>query len=534
MSERQYTTGIYGRTSKDDARRLTIENQQIVLRQWATTDPLVSSLVGEYWDDGVSGKTPLWERPAGRRLLEDAEAGRLQALAVVYADRFGRTLLDGLQAVKQLEALGVKLVAVNDGWDARRDDSPLYFQFRIMFAEEEYRRIRQRCEAGKRRAMDRDGAPPGGPLVFGYRMDAHGRFVPDPVEAPVVRRIFEMAREGYTNLEILAWVRTTGVPAGLKHQRRAHGSQPVVAASQRQAQWHPTKIGKILRNRVYIGERRWSGRVFPCEPLVSIDDFDSVQAMNRRRSAIRGVQSEPRCLLSGLLTCATCGSKYHHKKHGIRRKNGQRYEYRMYICDGARRTRKSWGEGCRTKMIHVDRLDAEVWSLIESYLADPEALVRKVVAADRVVSGEVAGLAAEEGRLTAELEGVEREAASVWEEQKANGWPLSWVTPRLNELNAKRERLTAALTDVRRRSASLTVSREQSEAVAAGLATVRARLRAGLSLAEKHAIARLVVAGGVVKTVGEGRAKKAEVTVRIRWGDYLSNADPVAPSVPDD
>ena len=51
-------------------------------------EPLVERVVGEFWDDGVTGKLPLWERPAGRLLLEEVQAGRVQAVAVKYADRF--------------------------------------------------------------------------------------------------------------------------------------------------------------------------------------------------------------------------------------------------------------------------------------------------------------------------------------------------------------------------------------------------------------------------------------------------------------
>src|SRR5262252_1307693 len=183
--QRQLATALYGRTSKDDPRRVTIEIQQRGLRDWAGRDALVGA-VEEYWDDGVTGKTPLWERPQGRRLFESVKAGRLRCMAVMYSDRFGRTLLDGLLAVRELETLGVKLVAVHDGWDSRREDSPVYFQFRMMMAEEEHRRINQRTRDGKNRAIVRDGAPPSGAISFGYRMDSGGRLTIEPGEAAVV------------------------------------------------------------------------------------------------------------------------------------------------------------------------------------------------------------------------------------------------------------------------------------------------------------------------------------------------------------
>src|SRR5262249_24562273 len=132
MHKQRYPTALYGGTSKDDPSRVTTEIQQQALHDWSGRDPLVESVVDEYWDDGVTGKLPLWERPEVKRLLGDIQSGRIKSVAVAYADRFGRTLLDGLQAVKRLEELGVKLVAVNDGWDARRNDSPLYFQVRMI------------------------------------------------------------------------------------------------------------------------------------------------------------------------------------------------------------------------------------------------------------------------------------------------------------------------------------------------------------------------------------------------------------------
>src|SRR5262245_1437455 len=232
----RYRTGLYGRTSKDDRKKVTIDIQKTRLARWAATDDQVAEVAGEYWDDGVSGKVKMADRPDGARLLADVKEGRLDAVAVLYCDRFGRTTKDGLIVADELEDLGVKLTCVEDGWDSRRNDSPLYFQIRLALAEEEHRRIGQRMRDGKSRAMDRDNAPPGGPLTFGYRMDARGQYVIDPVEGPVVIRIFEMALAGLSNFEILAWCQTLGLPAGRKFQRRAEGAEPVVCAHQINAQ----------------------------------------------------------------------------------------------------------------------------------------------------------------------------------------------------------------------------------------------------------------------------------------------------------
>jgi site-specific DNA recombinase len=526
---RQFATALYGRTSKDDPKRVTIEIQQQTLREWALRDPLVSSLVGEYWDDGVTGKLPLWERPEGRRLLEDVRAGRIESVAVAYSDRFGRTLLDGLQGVKALEDQGVKLVAVNDGWDARRNDSPLYFQFRMMMAEEEHRRILKRMTDGKLRAMERDGAPPGGPLTFGYTSDAHGRFVMSPVEAPVVIRIFEMALEGYSNQKILAWVLTQGVPAGRKQQKRAPGSLPQVVRGQEGARWHLTKIGRILRDRTYLGERKWGGRVFPCPALVDQETFDRVQLACQDRSRPLGTRGHlDKSLLSGMLICAACGEPYYFRANCVRRKDGRMDRYRRYLCDGFRR-----GKGCRAKALPADETDEDVWGIVKEYLSNPEELVRKVIAADQQLGAGLADLDAAESRCEAVLAAIEEEVRQVWDEQRANGWPTAWVAPRLNELKARRDGVCAEQAELRRRKATVQLDRDQTEAVVSIVGRIRRRLSENLTAEEKAEIVRAVLAGGVVHTTGMGKGRTAEVTILVRWGDLLAPDQPACcPKLP--
>jgi site-specific DNA recombinase len=46
-----------------------------------------------YKDEAVSGTVPLHERLAGRELLEDAKAGKLDVVLVYKLDRIGRALL---------------------------------------------------------------------------------------------------------------------------------------------------------------------------------------------------------------------------------------------------------------------------------------------------------------------------------------------------------------------------------------------------------------------------------------------------------
>jgi site-specific DNA recombinase len=66
-------------------------------------------VVDTYPDDGVLGTIPLEERSEGRRLLEDAKAGKFDTVLVYKLDRLGRTLLVIVEAHDKLAEVGVAL-----------------------------------------------------------------------------------------------------------------------------------------------------------------------------------------------------------------------------------------------------------------------------------------------------------------------------------------------------------------------------------------------------------------------------------------
>ena len=68
-----------------------------------------------YSDDGVSGTVPLERRPEGSQILKDAQQGKFNELLVYKLDRLGRETRLILNAVAELEKLGVARVSVGSG-----------------------------------------------------------------------------------------------------------------------------------------------------------------------------------------------------------------------------------------------------------------------------------------------------------------------------------------------------------------------------------------------------------------------------------
>src|SRR5919107_1875179 len=138
-------------SSEEQRERETIEIQNEFLSQYCRLYGL--DVAGIYKDDGVSGTIPLEERPEGRRLLEDAKAGRFDTVLVYKLDRLGRSLLVIVDAHDRLQAAGVSLRSATEPIDTSNPSGRLVFQLLASFAEYEREIIGERTRAGLHRAF---------------------------------------------------------------------------------------------------------------------------------------------------------------------------------------------------------------------------------------------------------------------------------------------------------------------------------------------------------------------------------------------
>jgi DNA invertase Pin-like site-specific DNA recombinase len=110
-------------------------------------------LVGEYVDEGVSGTKD--RRPALDRLMADAKQRRFDAVLVWKLDRFARSLRHLVNALAELEALGVAFVSLKDNVDLSTPSGRLMVQIIGAMAEFERSLIAERVRAGLQNARRR-------------------------------------------------------------------------------------------------------------------------------------------------------------------------------------------------------------------------------------------------------------------------------------------------------------------------------------------------------------------------------------------
>ncbi len=154
------------------------------------------------YDDGArQGDDP--DREDFLRML--AEADQFDVLLIRDLDRFSRSLAIYASAVDDLVAAGVTLYEFyGDGTGIRKldldnEDGRALADIKAVFAQMEKAKTKRRVRQAKG-ARAKAGGHPGGKRPFGYQYpsrDPDDRPAPllvDPVEAAVIRRMFDMAQ----------------------------------------------------------------------------------------------------------------------------------------------------------------------------------------------------------------------------------------------------------------------------------------------------------------------------------------------------
>src|SRR4029079_1350517 len=140
---------IYVRLSTD---KQTLENQVRELRQIAERRGW--DIVEEYHDAGISGARGREARPGLDQMLKDAQRRRFDVIMAWAIDRLGRSLIDLLGTIQTLEACGVDLYLDQQAIDTTTPAGKLMFQVTGAFAEFERSMIKQRINAGLKRAVE--------------------------------------------------------------------------------------------------------------------------------------------------------------------------------------------------------------------------------------------------------------------------------------------------------------------------------------------------------------------------------------------
>ena len=336
-------TPLYERLSRDDelqGESNSISNQKQMLEDFARRNGLPNPT--HFTDDGISGTR--FDRPGFLAMMEEVEAGRVEAIVIKDMSRLGRDYLKVGQVMEVLRQRGVRLIAINDGVDSLKGDddfTPFRNIMNEFYARDTSRKIRS---VFKSKGMS--GKHLTGTVIYGYLWDGkREHWLVDEEAAEVVRRIFSLTLEGYGPYQIACKLSADRIEIPVVHLARfnegVNRSKPVKDPYG----WGSSTIVNILKKREYLGhtinfktrkhfkdkkshyvsEDEWTIFENTHEAIIDQQTFDLAQKIrsNVRRYPNGWGEAAP---LTGLLYCADCGGKmYVHRTN-----NGKRIS--QYTC----------------------------------------------------------------------------------------------------------------------------------------------------------------------------------------------------------
>ena len=330
-------TPLYERLSRDDelqGESNSISNQKQMLEDFARRNGLPNPT--HFTDDGISGTR--FDRPGFLAMMEEVEAGRVEAIVIKDMSRLGRDYLKVGQVMEILRQRGVRLIAINDGVDSLKGDddfTPFRNIMNEFYARDTSRKIRS---VFKSKGMS--GKHLTGTVIYGYLWDEkREHWLVDEEASEVVRRIFSLTLEGYGPYQIACKLSADRIEIPVVHLARfnegVNRSKPVKDPYG----WGSSTIVNILKKREYLGhtinfktrkhfkdkkshyvsEDEWTIFENTHEAIIDQETFDLAQKIrsNVRRYPNGWGEAAP---LTGLLYCADCGGKmYVHRTNNGRR-----------------------------------------------------------------------------------------------------------------------------------------------------------------------------------------------------------------------
>ena len=374
------TAALYCRLSRDDnmdTESNSIQNQKKLLQKVAREKGYTDTLF--FVDDGITGTT--MKRPGFQKMLTAIEAGYISAVFVKDLSRLGRNYIEvGKLTEEFFPQYDVRLVAVSDGVDSDEGDNE-FTPFRNIMNEWYAKDISK-----KRKIVNKMKGNAGIPLSqppYGYikNPDDPRFWVVDSKAADVVRRIYDMALEGYGLAEIANALGRDGIVNPTYYWRSKGVNRSGSKSTLEPTKWGHTTVKKILTLQEYCGDvinfksysksykmkRRIQNpeenrAIFlnVHEPIIDRVTWEKVQSLQKGTRRKKPTVTQEPSVFSGRLKCPECGGNlnfhFNQKNHDIKFFSCQNHNSGLRKCSATHYIRLDFLE--QVVLYEVNRLAA--------------------------------------------------------------------------------------------------------------------------------------------------------------------------------
>lgn len=378
FSHDKLRAAAYCRVSTDNEDQLlSLENQTTHYISFIKSNP-DWEFAGLYYDEGISG-TKKERRTGLLNLIRDCENRLIDFFITKSISRFARNTADCLEIVRKMTDLGIAILFEKENINTGTMDSELILSILSSLAAEESVSISQNSKWSVKRRFENGTFKLSTP-TYGY--DYNGEtIVPDPEQAPVVKRIFA---------EVLAGRGTRAVAERLNDD----SILPL-----RGKRWSATTIRGILVNEKYIGDvlfqKTYTDDNFNrhCnhgekdqyywqnhhEAIISREDFEAAAHILNQRGKEKGIQKgvgkySNRYAFSGVILCGECGCTFKRRIH----MPGKSSEYIAWCCN---KHIDTGGRECSMIFIRDESIKAAFITMMNRLFSGRNVILKPLTAA---------------------------------------------------------------------------------------------------------------------------------------------------------
>ena len=284
--------GIYVRVSTDDQRDngYSIDSQLRMIKEYCEKNDY--SIVDVYNDAGYSGKDLM--RPEMQRLLADIKSKKIDKLIAIKVDRLTRNNYDGFWLLNYCEEHDVKIELILEPYDVSTANGEMIFGMNLVFGQRERKEIGARTKRAMEEMALEKIHPSKAP--YGYiRNKETGHLEVEPIEAQVVKDIFELCKQGNSTRSIATIMKDNN-------------------AYLKQGKWASDRVYKILTNSIYIGIFEYGKYKRKPQDILRVENYcepiiDEITWNVTRNVLVKNRHSnygEYIHLFSGLVKCPIC------------------------------------------------------------------------------------------------------------------------------------------------------------------------------------------------------------------------------------
>ena len=350
--------GVYTRLSNEDRFKKnknddsnSIINQKSMCMKYAVNQGW--EIIDIYTDDDFSGAGTY--RPEFERMLKDCESGRINLVLCKSQSRFSRDMEVIEKYLHNKFILwGVRFVSIVDNADTDEEYNKKSRQINGLMNEWYLDDLSTNIKKSLKNKRE-DGLFMGSFACYGYKRseeDKH-KLVIDPVPAEVVKKIFELYRNGLGYYKIAEYLNKNKILTPSQYKKQC-GSKFNCNVDPDNTYWSVDTIAKLLRNETYIGtlvqgkktsisykihkskrlpKDKWCRIENAHEPIIDIETWNAVQARLNSHTKIN--RSGEIHFLSKKVYCKECGKIFTRTTHHVK---SEPTGLRVYLqCKGAKR-----------------------------------------------------------------------------------------------------------------------------------------------------------------------------------------------------